>query len=73
MGCDKEGHLIAGFYAGRTHSIISNRKCYLGVEVNEQILNLVLAHMEAHDIPAYDETYFMWLLRNVLIFYVFQS
>lgn len=51
MGCDKEGHLIAGFYAGRTHSIISNRKCYLGVEVNEQILNLVLAHMEAYDNP----------------------
>ena len=56
VGCDKEGHLIAGFYAGRTHSIISNRKCYLGVEVNEQILNLVLAHMEAYDIPADDET-----------------
>ena len=73
VGCDKEGHLIAGFYAGRTHSIISNRKCYLGVEVNEQILNLVLAHMEAHDIPAYDETTGKGLVRHVLIRYGFQS
>ena len=24
VGYDKEGNLIAGFYAGRTHSIISN-------------------------------------------------
>ena len=68
VGCNKEGQLIAGFYAGRTHSIISNRKCYLGVEVNEQILNLVLAHMEAYDIPAYDETTGKGLVR-----YGFQS
>ena len=73
VGCDKEGHLIAGFYAGRTHSIISNRKCYLGVEVNEQILNLVLAHMEVYDIPAYDETTGKGLVRHVLIRYGFQS
>lgn len=73
VGCDKEGHLIAGFYAGRTHSIISNRKCYLGVEVNEQILNLVLAHMETYDIPAYDETTGKGLVRHVLIRYGFQS
>ena len=73
VGCDKEGHLIAGFYAGRTHSIISNRKCYLGVEVNEQILNLVLAHMEAYDIPAYDEMTGKGLVRHVLIRYGFRS
>ena len=73
IGVDKEGNLIAGFYAGRTHSIISNRKCYLGVEVNEQILNLVLAHMEAYDIPAYDETTGKGLVRHVLIRYGFQS
>lgn len=73
VGCDKEGQLIAGFYAGRTHSIISNRKCYLGVEVNEQILNLVLAHMEAYDIPAYDEMTGKGLVRHVLIRYGFQS
>lgn len=51
----------------------SNRKCYLGVEVNEQILNLVLAHMEAYDIPAYDETTGKGLVRHVLIRYGFQS
>ena len=73
VGYDKEGHLIAGFYAGRTHSIISNRKCYLGVEVNEQILNLVLAHMEAYAIPAYDEKTGKGLVRHVLIRYGFQS
>lgn len=43
------------------------------MEVNEQILNLVLAHMEAHDIPAYDEMTGKGLVRHVLIRYGFQS
>ena len=43
------------------------------MEVNEQILNLVLAHMEAYDIPAYDETTGKGLVRHVLIRYGFQS
>ena len=50
-----------------------NRKCYLGAGINEQILNLVLAHMEKYDIPAYDETTGKGLVRHVLIRYGFQS
>ncbi len=26
VGYDKEGNLVAGFYAGRTHSIVANTK-----------------------------------------------
>src|SRR5699024_6320801 len=28
VGTDKEGNLVTGFYAGRTHDIINNRNCY---------------------------------------------
>lgn len=73
VGTDKEGKLIAGFYAGRTHTIINNRNCYLGVKVNEDILNLVLVHMERYGIQAYDETNHTGLVRHVLIRYGFQS
>ena len=34
VGRDKNGSLIAGFYAGRTHQIIPCQDCSLGVEVN---------------------------------------
>ena len=34
VGTDKEGNPVAGFYAGRTHSIISNLNCALGVPEN---------------------------------------
>ena len=29
FGKDKEGNIVTGFYAGRTHSIIPNRNCLL--------------------------------------------
>ena len=67
FGTDKNGDIVTGFYAGRTHSIISNTKCYLGVEEHEQILKIILAHLEKYHIPAYDEQTGKGLLRHVLI------
>ncbi|MBR4719708.1 MAG: 23S rRNA (uracil(1939)-C(5))-methyltransferase RlmD, partial [Lachnospiraceae bacterium] len=67
IGTDKKGNPIAGFYAGRTHDIISNTDCLLGVPENKVILELVLAHMKSHDIPAYDEKTGSGVIRHVLI------
>ncbi|MCI8529430.1 MAG: 23S rRNA (uracil(1939)-C(5))-methyltransferase RlmD, partial [Lachnospiraceae bacterium] len=67
IGTDREGNLIAGFYAGRTHNIIANKNCWLGAEENEQILECVLKFMEKHGISAYDETTGKGLVRHVLI------
>lgn len=67
FGTDKNGMTVTGFYAGRTHSIISNTNCYLGVEENEQILQIILKHLERYHIPAYDEKTGKGLLRHVLI------
>lgn len=46
IGTDKEGHIITGFYAGRTHSIIPNTDCALGVAINQKILEIILHFME---------------------------
>lgn len=67
VGTDKEGNLVTGFYAGRTHSIISNRRCYLGVEVNEKILDIIMEYMTRNHISAYDEAKGKGLVRHVLI------
>lgn len=67
IGMDREGHLIAGFYAGRTHAIIECRDCLLGMQVNEQILEQVLAHMERYHIAPYDERTGGGLVRHVMI------
>ncbi len=67
VGTDKEGNIVTGFYAGRTHSIIANTKCHLGVEENEAILNAVLEYMRENKVPAYDEAAHKGLVRHVLI------
>ena len=59
--------VVAGFYAGRTHSIIPMTDCLLGDEVNKDILNRVLTYMELHRVPAYDEETGKGLVRHILI------
>lgn len=67
IGTDKEGKPVAGFYAGRTHSIIANTDCKLGLTINGAILEAVLTFMEQNHITAYDETLQKGLMRHVLI------
>jgi len=67
VGTDKEGNLIAGFYAGRTHQIISNLDCALGASVNKEILEKILAFMKKFKITAYDEETGKGLVRHILI------
>lgn len=67
VGTDKDGRIITGFYAGRTHSIIANTDCTLGVEENEPILQKVLAYMQNEKVSAYDETTGQGLVRHILI------
>lgn len=67
VGTDREGHVVTGFYAGRTHTIIPSTECYLGVAENKEILEILIAHMEKYNIPAYDETAGKGLVRHILI------
>ena len=73
VGRNKEGRIITGFYAGRTHSIVENRKCYLGVTGNEEILNRVIHWMEEFHVEPYDEKTGSGLVRHILIRYGFAS
>lgn len=67
VGTDREGNLIAGFYAGRTHQIIPNLDCAIGSEISHVILRKILAFMNTHEIMAYDESSGRGLVRHVLI------
>ncbi len=67
VGTDKEGKIITGFYAGRTHSIIANTECYLGVPGNKEILEIIVAHMEKNHVSAYNEETGKGCVRHVLI------
>ena len=73
VGRNKEGKLVTGFYAGRTHVIIENRDCALGVPQNKEVLDRVLRHMERYQIEPYDEKTGKGLVRHIFIRYGFYS
>lgn len=67
IGRSRDGRIVAGFYAGRTHSIIETPHCYLGSPVNEEVLKAVIRWMERYGIEPYDEERHQGLVRHVLI------
>lgn len=67
VGRNKEGRLVTGFYAGRTHVIIENRDCAIGIPQNKEILDRVLDYMEKYHIEPYDETTGKGLIRHIFI------
>lgn len=67
FGKDKEGNIISGFYAGRTHAIIETEDCLLGVEENREILDRIKKFMKEHGIEPYDEAAHKGLVRHALI------
>lgn len=73
VGVNANGEIVTGFYAGRTHSIIANTNCALGVSVNETVLQTVLDYMKDFQVQAYDEKTQKGLLRHILIRYGFDS
>ncbi len=72
VGRDKEGQIISGFYAGRTHSIIPMERCMLGIcpdgkDVNAEIMQKIKLFMKEMGISPYDEKTGKGLVRHVLI------
>ena len=72
-GTDKEGNIVTGFYAGRTHQIIPNMECALGVPVNQKILQIIVDFMNQYGVSAYNEETGRGLVRHVLIRYGFTT
>lgn len=66
VGCDKDGKLVAGFYAGRTHNIIPCTDCAIQHPCNQVILNTVLDFMTEYGIAAYQEKSHTGLVRHIL-------
>lgn len=73
IGTDREGKIVTGFYAGRTHQIIPNTDCALGVPVNQDVLQIILDYMNENHVTAYNEETGKGLVRHVLIRYGFKT
>lgn len=66
VGLDKDGVLVTGFYAGRTHTIIDTTHCYIQAKVNEDILKKVISFLKSNNIKPYNEETHTGLVRHIL-------
>ena len=67
VGTDKDGNIVMGFYAGRTHSIVNCEDCIIGSDVNAGILAKIKEYMIKNKVSAYNEVLHKGLVRHVLI------
>lgn len=67
FGLNKDGEIITGFFAGRTHAIIESDDCLLGVEINQEILGKIKAFMKKFNIQPYNEETHKGLVRHALL------
>lgn len=67
FGKNKEGDIIAGFYAGRTHTIIDRETCMITFPGSDEILRIIKRWMKARKIETYNETEGTGLVRHVLM------
>ncbi|MCM1171441.1 MAG: 23S rRNA (uracil(1939)-C(5))-methyltransferase RlmD [Clostridium sp.] len=69
VGRDKDGNIVIGFYAGRTHAIINLEKCYIGHEVNDYIIRHVrnwLENVDGRTEIVYNEENHTGLVRHIM-------
>lgn len=66
VGRDKQGNVITGFYAGRTHTIIDTPHCYIQAEEMENIIRRVRDFLQKYNISTYDEEQHVGLVRHIL-------
>ena len=67
VGRSKDGRIVTGFYAGRTHVIVENETCLLTERDNSDIVGIIKAHMDKYSIEPYDERTRTGLVRHILI------
>ncbi|MDF2472823.1 MAG: rlmD [Anaerocolumna sp.] len=66
VGKDKDGGVVIGFYAGRTHSIIDTSHCYIQAEINDIIIEQIRRFLEVYKISIYEEETHTGLVRHIL-------
>jgi len=69
----KDGKVVAGFYAERSHDIIDTPSCMIQDEVSDRVMEIVKKWAELNDISIYDEATGKGLLRHIMVRKAFKT
>lgn len=66
VGYNKEGKLVIGVFANRTHEIIPIDKCAIQNPISEEIAKFIVEFMNENNISAYNENTRKGLIRHIV-------
>lgn len=64
---DETGNPVTGFFAGRSHRIVSTEACQIQHPVMNEIVSVVINFMKEYSITAYDEAKHKGLVRHIYV------
>jgi 23S rRNA (uracil1939-C5)-methyltransferase len=67
VGIDKNGKIIYGVFANRTHEIIQIDSCKIQTKISQEIAKFVTQYFEENDIKIYDEKENTGVLRHIVV------
>lgn len=67
VGRNKDGQVVIGFYAGRTHSIVDVQECAISPEINAEIIEIVRNFIKEYNVEPYNEKTHTGIIRHILI------
>lgn len=67
IGRDRDGRIVSGFFAGRTHHIVEAKDCYLNPPEFSTILRTFLNFCEESQIEPYDEEKNTGCIRHLIV------
>lgn len=67
IGCNNNHNKLCGFYRERSHDIIPLDDCFLGDEINAEIIKIVMDFIKKHNITVYNEKAHTGIVRRLFI------
>jgi 23S rRNA (uracil1939-C5)-methyltransferase len=64
---DNDGNIIVGFYAPRSHEIISMDHCYIQSKIGDKVVKILKEWMKEHKVTPYDEKNNSGMVRHIMI------
>lgn len=67
VGYNKNGEIVTGVYATRSHEIIELDTCAIQMPISQKIAKFIIQFMKDNQIPAYDEKTGKGAIRHIVI------
>lgn len=67
VGYNKNGEIVTGVYASRTHEIVPIESCAIQMPISQEISKFIVQFMKEKNIPAYNENTRLGVIRHIVI------